>query len=62
MCISTHAPSSKPQMTVKFTGQSTILGHPYGSFFTSPFWRQEFGSFSQIFERFVDFFSVVYGT
>lgn len=42
MCFSSHAPSIKRKITLRFTGRFRIMSPQYGTFLISPFWRQEF--------------------
>jgi hypothetical protein len=51
MCISSHAPSSKHQITVRFTGHLITLDSWYGTCFMSSFWCLQFGSDSWSFEK-----------
>jgi hypothetical protein len=48
-CISSHSSSTERQMTITFTVHSRNNGPHYGTRFTSPFWRLEFGHSSLIF-------------
>jgi hypothetical protein len=50
ICISSHAPSRQCQVMVRFTGNSQIMGPPYGTCFMSPFWHLGFEGGSQILE------------
>ena len=51
--ISSHAPSRKHQIRVRFTGHSSTVGGQYGNYFMSPFRHQQSGGGAQIFVKFV---------
>jgi hypothetical protein len=58
VCISSHAPSRKHQITARFTGHKGIVGIQYGTCSMLHLWRLEWEGGSQIFENFVKTWSV----
>jgi len=53
MGISSHAPRTNRQVTLRVIGHYKTVGHHYGNLLPS-FWRLEFGGGFKCVERFVD--------
>jgi len=53
MSTKSHAPSRKRQITVRFTGNSRIVGPRHEICFVPTLWRLEFGGGSPVLGKFV---------